>query len=627
MKLVDLKFQPGIDKQDTAYSAGDQRKYVDSDFVRFHYGKPERWGGWTYLPNPNKTIVGVVRDTHSWVRLDGTRFLAIGTDRKLYIYTEGSVYDITPIRETQALTNPFTTNGTTTVTVTDSGHNADVGDFVTFDSFSSIDGLDMNQEFEILTVPTANTYTITHTSTASGSTSGGGGSGNAKYQITTGPATSTYGYGWGTGTWSSSTWGTARSSSSVVVAARQWSLDTFGEDLIATVLNGGTFIWDTSSGTGNRATALSNAPTASRFSLVSTDTRHVMIFGTETSIGSTSTQDDLFFRFSDRENATDYTPTATNEAGSLRISDGSRIMGAVKSSGQILVWTDTSLHGIQFIGTPFTFGMRQLGANCGLIAQHAAIEVNGRAYWMSDDAFYLYDGVVKKMPCSVQDFVFDSLSYTNKNDIAVGLNSAFNEIIWYYPSENATQIDRGVVYNYLENTWYTISLGRTTWLGAYVYEKPIATEYGASLTANATTILGLTAGASYIYEHESGNNQADGTAVSAFLTSGSVEIADGDELMSVSKLVPDFDNLTNNMTATLTLEQYPQSADTTTTSGTISSTTEKIDVRGRGRAVKIKYETNTVNDTPWRLGSTKLCLLYTSPSPRDRQKSRMPSSA
>ena len=608
MKLVDLKFQPGIDKQDTAYSAGDQRKYVDSDFVRFHYGKPERWGGWTYLPNPNKTIVGVVRDTHSWVRLDGTRFLAIGTDRKLYIYTEGSVYDITPIRETQALTNPFTTNGTTTVTVTDSGHNANVGDFVTFDSFSSIDGLDMNQEFEILTVPTANTYTITHTSTASGSTSGGGGSGNAKYQITTGPATSTYGYGWGTGTWSTSTWGTARSSSSVVVSARQWSLDTFGEDLIATVLNGGTFIWDTSSGTGNRATALSNAPTASRFSLVSTDTRHVMIFGTETSIGSTSTQDDLFFRFSDRENATDYTPTATNEAGSLRISDGSRIMGAVKSSGQILVWTDTSLHGIQFIGTPFTFGMRQLGANCGLIAQHAAIEVNGRAYWMSDDAFYLYDGVVKKMPCSVQDFVFDSLSYTNKNDIAVGLNTAFNEIIWYYPSENATQIDRGVAYNYLENTWYTISLGRTTWLGAYVYEKPIATEYGASLTANATTILGLTAGASYIYEHESGNNQADGTAVSAFLTSGSVEIADGDELMSVSKLVPDFDNLTNNMTATLTLEQYPQSTDITTTSGTISSTTEKIDVRGRGRAVKIKYETNTVNDTPWRLGSTKLQL-------------------
>ena len=608
MQLVDLKFKPGVDKQDSAYSAGDQRKYIDSDFVRFHYGKPERWGGWAFLPNPNKTVVGVVRDTHSWIGLDGTRYLALGTDRKLYIYSEGSLNDITPIRSTESLSNPFTTNGTTTVTVADASHGADVGDFVTFDSFSTIDGLDMNQEFEITSVTSASAYTITHTSTASGSTSGGGGSGNAKYQINIGPTASTYGYGWGTETWSASTWDTPRSSSNVVVAARNWSLDNFGEDLIATVLNGGTFIWDTSGGLSARATALSNAPTASRFSIVSTDTRHLMIFGTETTIGDAATQDDLLFRFSDREDATDYTPVATNEAGSLRISDGSRIVGAVKSAGQILVWTDTSLHGIQFVGTPFTFGLRQLGANAGLIAQHAAIEVNGVAYWMSDDAFYLYDGVVKKMPCSVQDFVFDNINYTNKNDICVGLNTAYNEIIWYYPSEDATQIDRAVAYNYLEGTWYTVSLSRTTWLGAYVYELPIATEYSASTTANVSTILGLTAGASFIYEHETGNNQADGTAISAFLETGSVEIADGDSLMSVSKLVPDFDNLANTMTATLTLEQYPQSSSNVTTTGSITSTTEKINVRGRGRAVKIKYETSTVNDTPWRLGSTKLQL-------------------
>ena len=606
MQLVDLKFRPGVDKQDTAYSAGDERKYIDSDFVRFHYGKPERWGGWTNLPNPNRTIVGVVRDTHSWVGLDGLRYLALGTDRKLYIYNEGAVFDITPIRETQALTNPFTTNGTTTVSVADTSHNAKQGDFVTFDSFSSIDGLDMNQEFEIISITDANNYTVTHTSTASGSTSGGGGSGNAKYQINVGPATSTYGLGWGTDTWGSGTWGSASSASDVVLVGRNWSLDNFGEDLIATVLDGGTFIWDTSAGTGTRATALSNAPTASRFSLVSTDTRHLLIFGTETTIGSTGTQDDLFFRFSDREDATDFTPVATNEAGSLRISDGSKIIGAVKSAGQILVWTDTSLHGIQFVGTPFTFGLRQLGANAGLIAQHAAIEVNGIAYWMSDDAFYLYDGVVKKKPCSVQDFVFDDLSYTNKNDIAVGLNTAYNEIIWYYPSANATQIDRAVVYNYLEGTWYTLSLGRTTWLGAYVYEKPIATEYNAGATANISTILGLTAGASFIYEHESGNNQADGTAITAFLETGSVEIADGDQLMSISKLVPDFDNLTNTMTARLTLEQYPQSSSNVTSNASITSTTEKVSVRGRGRAVKIRYTTNTIDDTPWRLGSQKL---------------------
>jgi len=608
MKLVDLKFQPGIDKQDTAYSAGDQRKYVDSNLVRFHYGKPERWKGWSYLPDPNKTVVGVVRDTHSWIGLDGTRYLALGTDRKLYLYSGSALYDITPIRETAALTNPFTTNGTTTVSVTDADHGAIEGDFVTFDSFSAIDGLDMNNEFEITTYVDANTYKVTHTSAASGSTSGGGGSGNANYQINIGATASTYGYGWGTDTWSAGKWNEPSTSSDVTVAARSWSLDNFGEDLIATVLNASTYIKDISGSIDARATALSNAPTASRFSLVSTDTRHLMIFGTETTIGTPASQDDLLFRFSDREDATDYTPVATNEAGSLRISDGSRIVGAVKSSGQILVWTDTSLHGIQFVGTPFTFGLRQLGANCGLIAQHAAIEVNGRAYWMSDNSFYMYDGVVKKMPCSVQDYVFDDLSYTNRNDIASGINTAFNEIIWYYPSASATAIDRGVAYNYLENTWYTINLGRTTWLGAYVFEQPIATEYDASVTANVSTILGLTAGASYLYEHESGNNQADGTAISAFLTTGSVEIADGDELMSVSRLVPDFDNLANTMTATLTLEQYPQSAANVTTTGSITSTTEKIDVRGRGRAVKIKYETNTVDDTAWRLGSTKLQL-------------------
>ena len=455
-------------------------------------------------------------------------------------------------------------------------------------------------------MPTSNTYTINAGTNASGTTAAGGGSVDAEYQINPGPVSSTYGYGWSTETWGASTWDTPRSSSNVVIEGRNWSLDNFGEDLIATVLNGGTFIWDTSGGLSARATNLSNAPTASRFSIVSTDTRHLLIFGTETTIGNTNTQDDLLFRFSDREDATDYTPVTTNEAGSLRITDGSRIVGAVKSTGQILVWTDTSLHGIQFVGTPFTFGLRQLGANAGLIAQHAAIEVNGIAYWMSDNAFYLYDGVVKKMPCSVQDFVFDDISYTNKNDIAVGLNTAYNEIIWYYPSANATQIDRSVAYNYLEGTWYTNSLGRTTWLGAYVYELPIATEYSSSVTANATSILGLTAGASFIHEHEVGNNQADGSAITAFLETGSVEIADGDQLMSVSKLVPDFDNLTNTMTARLTLEQYPQSSANVQTSGSITSSTEKISVRGRGRAVKIRYTTNTVDDTPWRLGSQKL---------------------
>ena len=620
MQLTDLKFQPGVDKQDSPYAAGDDRRYIDSQLVRFHYGKPERWKGWSYLPNPNETVIGVVRDTHSWVSLNGTRYLALGTDRKLYILEGSALHDITPIRDTESLTNPFTTvSGSPIVTVTDASHGAVVGDFVTFDDTTTnnvVDGIEFNNEFEITEIVDAGSYKITYSSNATGSTASGGGSVTATYQISTGPATSTYGYGWGVLTWGLSTWGTPRSSSSVTLDARQWSLDNFGEDLIATALNGGTYQWDTSGGTSTRAVSLgATAPVASRFSLVSSDTRHLFLFGTCTTVTDAATQDDLFFRFSDRESLTQWAPKATNEAGSLRIADGSRIVGAVRSTGQILVWTDQSLHGIQFVGTPYTFGQRQLGANCGLIAQHACIDVNGQAFWMGDDAFYMYDGVVKKMPCSVQDYVYDDLSYTNKNDIACGINPEFNEIMWYYPSSSATQIDRVVVYNYLEGTWYTTTLGRTTYLGNFTYENPIATEYNASLTANATTSTGVTdtpygvtAGASYVYNQEKGNNQADGTALAASLTTGSIEIADGDQFMSVSKFVPDFTSLTNNLAVTLTLEDYPQSTTSQVTSANVTSTTTKINVRGRGRSVKLNFITNTVNDTNWRLGSMKLQL-------------------
>ena len=620
MQLTDLKFLPGVDKQDSPYEAGDQRRYTDSEFVRFHYGKPERWKGWEYLPNPNETIIGVVRDTHSWISLNGTRYLALGTDRKLYIYSEGDVHDVTPIRETASLTNPFeTTSGGAGVTVTDASHGAIAGDFVTFDNGSAtntVDGLEFNNEFEITAIIDANSYTITFPSNATGTTAAGGGSVTASYQINVGPATSTYGYGWGVATWGLSTWGTPRSTSSVTLLGRNWALDNFGEDLVATVLDGGTYKWDTSSGLSVRAVSLgATAPVASRFNLVSADTRHLFLWGTCTTVTDSATQDDLFFRWADRESLTVFAPTAENEAGSLRIADGSRIVGAVRSTGQILVWTDTSLHGIQFIGTPYTFGQRQLGANCGLIAQHAAIDVNGRAYWMGDDAFYMYDGVVKKMPCSVEDYVYDDLSFTNKNDIACGVNPEFNEIQWYYPSASATQLDRVVVYNYLENTWYTTTLGRTTYLANYTYENTIATEYNASLTANATTStgvsdtpIGVTAGASYIYSHEVGNNKADGTAISASLTSGSIEIGDGDNFMSVSKFVPDFTNLSKELTITMTLEDYPQSTTSQTTSGNVSSTTQKINVRGRGRSVKLNFATDVVDETNWRLGSMKLQL-------------------
>ena len=296
MPLVNFRPAPGINKEVTDYTG--EGKWTDGDNVRFFQGLPQKIQGWEKFIAT--TLVGVARDQHAWVSLDGTRYNAIGTDRKLYVLEEGLAYDITPIRETQALTNPFTTNGTSTVLVSDTGHGSTQGSFVTFDSFSTIDGLDMNKEFEVTSIVNSAAYTITHTSTASGSTTGGGGSGNAKYQINPGPEFSTSAFGWGTDTWGASTWGTPRSSSNVTLEARQWSLDNFGEDLIATVLNGGTFKWDTSAGVSTRAVAVTNAPTASRLSLVSTPDRHLLIMGTESTIGSPNSQDDLLIRFSDQ---------------------------------------------------------------------------------------------------------------------------------------------------------------------------------------------------------------------------------------------------------------------------------------------------------------------------------------
>ena len=268
----------------------------------------------------------------------------------------------------------------------------------------------MNNEFEITSIVNTAAYVVTHTDTASGSTAGGGGTGNANYQISIGPEFSLPAFGWGTDGYGDGAWGEPSTVSNVTLEARQWSLDNFGEDLIATALNGGAFRWDTSSGVSTRATAITNAPTASRLSLVSTPDRHLLFMGTENTIGTISSQDDLLIRFSSQEDINTYQPTAENTAGSLRIADGSRIVAAERSRGQILVWTDTSLHSMQFIGPPFTFGLRQLGQNCGIIGSHAGVDLNGVSYWMSQDSFYLFDGTVKKLPCTVEQFVFNNIN-------------------------------------------------------------------------------------------------------------------------------------------------------------------------------------------------------------------------
>ena len=600
MPLVNFRPAPGINKEVTDYTG--QGKWTDGDMVRFFQGSAQKIKGWErFIP---KTLVGVARDQHAWVALDGTRYSAFGTDRKLYVHEEGKAYDITPIRKTtSSISNPFTTNATTSVVVTDTGHGASKGDFVTFDSFSAIDGLDMNKEFEVTSVANTNAYVVTADSAASGSTSGGGGTGNIKYQINVGPTASTSAFGWGTDTWGSGTWGTASTTSNVTLEARQWSLDNFGQKLIAVVLNGGAFEWSPDTGVSTRATAITNAPTASRLALVSTPDRHLLFFGTESNVGTTTSQDDLLLRFSSQEDINTYQPTAENTAGSLRIADGSRIVAAERSRGQILVWTDTSLHSLQFIGPPFTFGLRQLGQNCGIIGIHAGVDINGVSYWMSQDSFFLYDGSVKKLPCTVEQFIFNNINVTGAENAFAGHNGEFNEIMWFYPRTGSDQINAIVAYNYLEQTWWTGTLARTTWIDREVYDNPIATEFDATATANNEVIVGLTAGASSVFLHEQGNN-GDGAAITAFVKSGVVQIGEGNDFSFVSKLIPDIEDQEGVLNAKLEFKNYPNNSTAVTKTVSFEDNTDFVSLRGRGREFTVNVVSNTTG-TAWRLGTQR----------------------
>tara|TARA_R100000664_G_scaffold25546_1_gene35569 strand:+ start:1746 stop:3572 length:1827 start_codon:yes stop_codon:yes gene_type:complete len=599
MPLVNFRPAPGINKEVTDYTG--QGKWTDGDMVRFFQGSAQKIKGWEKFINT--TLVGVARDMHAYIALDGTRYNVVGTDRKLYVIEEGLAFDITPIRETQALTNPFTTNATTSVVVTDTGHGAQKGDFVTFDSFSAIDGLDMNKEFEITSIANTNAYVVTTGSAASGSTSGGGGSGNAKYQIQIGPETSVAAFGWGTDAWNVSTWGTPRSTSNVTLEARQWSLDNFGQILIATVLNGGAFEWDPDDGVSTRAVAITNAPTRSRLSLVSTPDRHVLFFGTQPTIGSGNAQDDLLLRFSSQEDRNTYQPTAENTAGSLRIADGSRIVAAERSRGQILVWTDTSLHGLQFIGPPFTFGLRQLGQNCGIVGSHAGVDINGVSYWMSQDSFFLFDGSIKKLPCTVEQFIFNNLNVTGAENAFAGHNGEFNEIMWFYPRTGSDTINAIVAYNYIERTWWTGTLDRTTWIDREVYANPVATDYLPTTIANNETISGLTDGATQLFLHETGNN-GDGEAITAFVKSGVVQIGEGNDFAFVSKLIPDIEDQEGTLNAKLEFKNYPNNSTSVTKTLTFQDNTDFVSLRGRGREFTVNVVSNTTG-TAWRLGTQR----------------------
>jgi hypothetical protein len=611
MPLTKLQIAPGIDKQNTEYGA--EGRWVDGDNIRFRYGQPEKIGGWEKVTSD--ALLGATRAVLTYSDLKGVNYAVYGTNKKLYGYSEGTYADITPTRATGTgnITQFETTNGSTSVIVTDSSHGALIGDFVTIASVSGavggISAANLQGEFEIQTVPTGNTYTIIAGAAASSDATGA--TANATYQINTGLPTSIYGYGWGAGTWNASTWDTSREgltgADGVLLQSGKWSLDNWGEDVLAQQFNGSLYYWDTSSGLSSNLAArtnVSNAPTKSRFMLVSGDDRHVICFGTETTIGTATTQDNMFIRFSDQEDPATWTPTATNTAGSQRLTDGNQINAAVRSRGVILIYTDTALYQMQFIGPPFTFGFRQLGTNCGAVGIKSAVDVNGIAYWMGNDSFFLFDGAVKKIPCSVQDYVFDDINNNALGDVFCAVNSDFNEVIWFYPSKNSTQIDRNVTYNYAENIWYIGTLARSSWADRGVYSNPYAAEFEASdTTATISTINGVKEGRTFVYLHEEGVND-DGAAMNCHIESGDIDIADGDNFMSISRFIPDFKNQIGEVDITLKSRPYPSTTQRSHGPFTVTTSTNKKDTRIRGRQLALRVSSDAVDDK-WRYGTLR----------------------
>tara|TARA_R100000030_G_scaffold46337_1_gene35005 strand:- start:329 stop:2176 length:1848 start_codon:yes stop_codon:yes gene_type:complete len=607
MPLTQLNFLPGVDTENT--DTGAEGRWTDCDKIRFRKGLPQKIGGWTKFSQDY--YVGVGRALHAWFDNDGSRYEGLGTDRKVYVYRAGDNGDITPIRQSNTLTSVFdTTTGSSNVTVNHTSHGAQLGDFITISNtaptnIGGISNTALDAEYEIIEITNADAYLISSSGTANANVTTTGNC-SISYQISTGPDKQTFGFGWGTGTWNLGTWSTPRSTSNVTLDMRQWSMTNWGEDLIITQRDGKTYLFDTSGGlTNNPATLIANAPTASSLSVVSTETRHLILMGTETTIGTPSSQDKMFIRFSDQENFNSFTANATNSAGSQRIAGGSEIRCAKPAKGTILIWTDTTMHSMSFVGPPFIFGFRQLGNDCGSVGLNSAIVVDDIAYWMSDGQFFRYAGAVQEIPCSVLNKVFDDINKTQYAQVYAGQTSNFSEIIWYYCSSNSDQIDRYVIYNYVENSWYFGNLARSTYQDNGVELNPLATEYFPNSTANSyITINGLTAGRSLIYRHESGVD-ADGSALSAFIESGDGDIADGEDFSFINKVIPDFQNMTGNAIITLKTRDYPNDSKTSGEAITVNSATRFYNTRTRGRQSSLRIENTDVGDN-WRFGTIRI---------------------
>ena len=614
-------FKPGIDREGTDYS--NEGGWYDANLVRFRKGRPEKIGGWA--KNTLNTFLSTCRALHAWVNLELTKYLGLGTTWKYYVL-QGNVFnDITPLRVTTSAGDVTfsATNGDATITVTDASHGAVVNDFVTFSGAATLGGLItaevLNQEYQIATITSTNVYTIEAKDTdgdevtANSSDSGNGGSSVVgAYQINVGLDVFVEGSGWGAGTWGAGTFGSV-SAISASSQLRNWSHGNFGEDLVLNPRGGGVFYWDQSGGATTRAVAVSDlsgailAPTIALQVLVSDIDRHVVCLGADPINDSnvrTSSSDPMFICWSDQENVTDWEPIATNTAGSLRLSSGSEIIGGLSSREEILIWTDTSMYSMSYIGPPFTFGVNLINQGVGLIGPKAAVNTPDGVYWMDRKGFYKYSGSVQLVPCSVHYYVFSDFNQGQYFQTFGFVNKQFNEVGWFYCSSGETTIDRYVVYNYAENTWTIGQLSRSAWMDEGIFESPIATY--------------TTSNVGYLYDQETGND-ADGSPMdNVYIQSSDFDMhPDGDDYTFIRKVIPDVKftgNGGSDQTINFVLKSrnFPGDSLTTDTTQTVTSTTQRLDTRIRARQLAFRIESDDDNSSDirlgvgWRLGDTRM---------------------
>ena len=608
MTLRKVVLKPGVNKEVTRYV--DEQGWADCDKVRFRAGFPEKIGGWEQISG--NTFLGVSRSLFNWVTLEGQNLLGVGTNLKFYIEKGGTYFDVTPERTPSgvSLTNPFTTvSGSTTVTVTDANGGYINGDFVTFSGASAVGGLTLNGEFQI-TYSTGNTYTIESSSAASSSATGGG-SVTAKYQINVGPEFAVPLVGWGAGGWNEGAWGNGSVSTD---SLRLFSQSNFGEDLIFGPRGASIYYWDASNGLTTRAVELSsiagasNTPTKQNFILVSDVSRFVFCFGANT-LGS-AVQDPMLIRWSDQESAANWTPAANNQAGDLRLSKGSKIVTALQSRQEILVWTDSALYSLQYVGAPAVWGSQLLGDNVSIASQNAAVYADDITYWMGADSFYMYDGRVKNLPCALKRHVFNDINQEQIEQVFAGTNEGFDEVWWFYPSNSSSTIDKYIVYNYAQQIWYFGSLARSAWLDTGIRQLPVAATYSNNLVTHEDGVD----------DNESGTR----AAITAFITSGEFDIEDGDRFSFIRRILPDitFDGSTAE-SPSATLELLPlqssgsgfsspaseggDSSGTVTRSATVpvEKYTTQVNTRVRGRQLSIKVQSADLG-VQWQLGAPRL---------------------